>query len=55
MEQAFIIMQIGNPELDRVCKQAIVPALEACGFEPKRIPMKWIRRKAKIPDYDINI
>jgi hypothetical protein len=37
MEQAFIIMQIGNPELDRVCAEAIVPALKACGFDPKRV------------------
>lgn len=37
MPQAFIIMQIGNPELDNACKEAIVPALEACGFEAKRV------------------
>jgi len=37
MPQAFIIMQIGNSELDAVCKKAIVPALEACGFEAKRV------------------
>jgi len=37
MRQAFIIMQIGNAELDRLCGQAIVPALGACGFEAKRI------------------
>lgn len=33
MSQAFIIMQIGNPKLDRVCEQVIVPALVACGFK----------------------
>jgi len=33
MPQAFIIMQIGNTELDAVCEKAIVPALEASGFE----------------------
>lgn len=37
MGQAFIIMQIGNEELDRVCAQAIVPALKACGLDPKRV------------------
>lgn len=37
MSQAFIIMQIGNPELERVCKEAIVPALKACGLDPKRV------------------
>ncbi len=37
MGQSFIIMQIGNQELDRVCKQAIVPALNACGLDPKRV------------------
>lgn len=37
MSQAFIIMQIGNPELDRVCEEAIVPALKACGLDPKRV------------------
>lgn len=31
-------MQIGNPELDEVCRKAILPALKACGFlEPKRV------------------
>lgn len=37
MEQAFIIMQIGNPELDRVCSEAIVPVLNECGLDPKRV------------------
>lgn len=37
MKQAFIIMQIGNPNLDIVCKEAIVPALKSCGFDPKRV------------------
>ncbi len=37
MADAFIIMQIGNPELDSVCEQAIVPALEACGLDAKRV------------------
>jgi hypothetical protein len=34
---AFVIMQIGNPELDQVYTNAIVPAIEACGLEPKRV------------------
>ncbi len=37
MSEAFVIIQIGNPELDRVCNLAIVPALKACGLEPKRV------------------
>ncbi len=32
MAQAFIIMQLGNGDLDRVCAEAIVPALKACGL-----------------------
>jgi hypothetical protein len=34
---AFIIMQIGNADLDKVCEMAIVPALEACGLDAKRV------------------
>jgi len=37
MSQAFIIIQIGNQELDDVCKHAIVPAIEACGLDAKRV------------------
>jgi hypothetical protein len=37
MSTAFIIMQIGDAELDRVCRDAIVPALKACGLDPKRV------------------
>jgi len=37
MKQAFIIMQIGNADLDIVCKEAIVPALKSCGLDPKRV------------------
>jgi hypothetical protein len=33
----FIIMQIGNTDLDRICRDAIVPALSACGLDPKRV------------------
>ena len=37
MKQAFIIMQIGNGELEDVCKDAIVPALKKCNLDPKRV------------------
>jgi hypothetical protein len=37
MGQAFVIMQIGNSELDLVYKNAIVPAIISCGLEPKRV------------------
>ncbi len=37
MSDGFIIMQIGNKALDKVCKDAIVPAIKACGLEPKRV------------------
>ncbi|MER3424341.1 MAG: hypothetical protein C4293_15090 [Nitrospiraceae bacterium] len=37
MRQAFIIMQIGNAQLDTMCRDAIVPALKACGFEGRRV------------------
>jgi hypothetical protein len=37
MEQAFVIMQIGNRALDRVYERAIVPALRACGLEARRV------------------
>jgi hypothetical protein len=33
----FIIMQIGNPDLDRVCSDVIVPALTASGLDAKRV------------------
>lgn len=32
MAQGFIIMQIGNADLDKVCQEAIVPVLEAAGL-----------------------
>ena len=35
--QAFVIMQIGNDDLERVYERAIVPALRACGLGPKRV------------------
>ena len=37
MEQAFVIMQIGNRALDQVYERAIVPALRACGLEARRV------------------
>lgn len=37
MKQAFIIMQIGNPDLDIIFRDAIVPALISCGLDPKRV------------------
>jgi len=35
--QAFVIMQIGNPSLDLVYEQSIVPALRACGLVARRV------------------
>lgn len=37
MSSAFIISQIGSPEVDSVCSHAIVPALRVCGLDPKRV------------------
>lgn len=37
MRQAFIIMQTGNPDLDKVCEEAIVPALESNELVAKRV------------------
>lgn len=37
MAIGFIIMQIGNPDLDRVCADTIAPALTACGLDAKRV------------------
>lgn len=37
MSQAFIIMQIGDKQLDQMCEVAIVPALKECGLDPKRV------------------
>src|SRR5208282_1717359 len=35
--EAFIIMQIGRDDLDKVCSDVIVPALKAKGLDPKRV------------------
>jgi len=37
MGQAFVIIQIGNPQLDKVYSECIAPALESCGLDPKRV------------------
>ena len=37
MAEAFIIMQIGNTEMDSVCDDAIVPAISEAGFTPRRV------------------
>ena len=37
MHHAFVIMQIGNPELDELCEKAIFPSIRACGLEPRRV------------------
>jgi hypothetical protein len=37
MPHAFLIMHIGNAELDQLAATAIVPALKACGLDPKRV------------------
>ena len=35
--EAFIIMQIGDADLDVVCDSAIVPALKCAGLDPRRV------------------
>ncbi len=35
--QAFIIIQIGDEQLDRLCAEAIAPAMSVCGLDPKRV------------------
>jgi len=35
--QAFVIMQIGNSDLDKVYQECIFPAIKSCGLEPKRV------------------
>ncbi len=37
MATGFIIMQIGNDDLDRMCEQVLVPALDSCGLDAKRV------------------
>jgi hypothetical protein len=35
--EAFVIMHIGNDDLDRVYREVIAPAIEECGLTPRRI------------------
>jgi hypothetical protein len=37
MEEAFIIMQIGDPELDRICDDIIVPSIQSAGLVARRV------------------
>jgi len=37
MDEAFIVMQIGDAEMDEVCDAAIAPAIEAAGLAPRRV------------------
>jgi hypothetical protein len=37
MRPGFVIMQIGNSELDTVYERAVAPALTASGFAPRRV------------------
>lgn len=37
MSQAFVIMQINHPQLDKLYSEAIVPAIKNCSLEPKRV------------------
>ena len=37
MSIGFIVMQIGHPDLNKVCGEVFVQALGACGLEPKRV------------------
>ena len=36
MRKAFVIMQLGNKNLDKVFDEAIVPAVRECGFQEER-------------------
>ncbi len=37
MPDAFVIMQIGSPELDAVYAEVLEPAIKACGLAPRRV------------------
>jgi hypothetical protein len=37
MSEGFVIMQIGNPELDDLYEHAIAPAIEEAGLRPRRV------------------
>lgn len=50
---AFVIMQIGNPELDKIYEDIFKPAIEDTGLNPKRIDQDNSGRllKKEITDY----
>ena len=37
MPQGFIIMQIGQPDLDLMCEKVILPAMASAGIDPRRV------------------
>jgi hypothetical protein len=37
VQPGFVIMQIGNAQLDGLYERAVAPALSACGFAPRRV------------------
>lgn len=37
MDEVFVVMQIGNSQLDTVCDEAIDPAIRDAGFVPRRV------------------
>lgn len=37
MEEAFVIMKIGDEELDNIWRNVYIPAIKECGLEPKRV------------------
>jgi len=47
-KQVFIAMKFGDPVLDEICKEAIVPAVEQCGYYAFRIDQ--IQHNDKICD-----
>lgn len=44
MQPGFVIMQIGNSQLDLVYERAVAPALSACDIEPRRVDRHTRRR-----------
>lgn len=37
MDEAFVIMRIGDPEMDKIWGEVYVPTIKKCGLEPKRV------------------
>jgi hypothetical protein len=37
VDEVFVIMQIGNAQLDGVCDESIDPAIKDAGFLPRRV------------------